>query len=464
MAKNKFTSVFDDLDPESVVNHKKELEELLVNDSNSFPVEVFPESVQKIISDCNKSLGYPIDFTAASILYAVSVSIGNTFKAEIMEQFQVNAVLYLAIVGRAGTAKSHPLRFALSPIEKRDNEAYFLYKEKAKEHQKALNTGKKKEGINPKNDLEKPSWKQFLVSDFTPEALVSVLQTNKRGLGVYVDELATWFNNFNRYNKGSEEQFWLSNWSGSPLRVNRKTSDPINIPFPFISVAGTIQPSVLDQLTKNRTENGFTDRILFVYPENLKKEYWSETQLSSETPKEWSAILAHLLDFPQQFDEAENPKPCILKFSKEARELLFEWNRKNTDQSNSCDNDAESAICAKIEQYAIRFSLILQLLQNACSKSEYNLIDIEAVNGATKLAEYFKTTAIRIQSTISNEYSIEQLPENKRLLYEALPDQFLTDEGVIISKRFVHERTFKRFLKEKNLFKKIEWGKYQKRF
>lgn len=72
-----------------------------------------------------------------------------------------------------------------------------------------------------------------------------------------MDELASWFKNFNRYNKGSEQEFWLSVWSGNTVKVNRKTSDQYNIPLPFISVAGTIQPGVLNELADNRTENGF---------------------------------------------------------------------------------------------------------------------------------------------------------------------------------------------------------------
>ena len=35
-------------------------------------------------------------------------------------------------------------------------------------------------------------------------SLADVHKFNKRGIGVYSDELASWFKNFNRYNKGSE--------------------------------------------------------------------------------------------------------------------------------------------------------------------------------------------------------------------------------------------------------------------
>src|SRR5690606_10914534 len=133
-------------------------------------------------------------------------------------------------------------------------------------------------------------WKQTLVSDFTIESISSILLNNNRGVGLDVDELAIWFKNFNRYNQGSEQEFWLANWNSNRIVVNRKTAKPINIPNPFVSVGGTIQPAVLDELAKNRTDNGFLDRLLFVMPENLKKQPWSAGQLPPETPAIWEGI------------------------------------------------------------------------------------------------------------------------------------------------------------------------------
>jgi len=73
-----------------------------------FPVEVFPKAIQEIIIATKETLGFPVDFIGASILYAASVAIGNTCKVEIKGGFQEGAVLYLAIVARPGTNKTHP--------------------------------------------------------------------------------------------------------------------------------------------------------------------------------------------------------------------------------------------------------------------------------------------------------------------------------------------------------------------
>ncbi len=399
----KINPQFEDLQqPETLLNHVQEIQKEVEAKQNPFPVEVFPKAVREIMTDTNESLSFPIDFIGASILYAVSVSIGNTHKVEIKKGWQENAVLYLSIVGRAGTNKSHPVSFALQPIEQRDNLKFQKYQNEKQEYDTISTLTKKEREQQGYSEPVKPIWEQHLVTDFTPEALTDVHKFNKRGIGVYADELATWFKNFNRYNKGSEEQFWLSIWSGKAIRINRKTTEPTYITKPFISVIGTIQPAVLNELADNRTGNGFLDRLLFVAPENLKKPYWSETELNPVILENWQAIISTLLDLSIIQDETGSPQPEVLRFTPEAKQLLFEWQRELTDQSNKTENEAIGGINAKIEMYAVRLALILQMIRYACNEDGKQAVGIEAVKGALKLVEYFKRTAIKVHSIVNN--------------------------------------------------------------
>lgn len=459
----KLNPVFDDL-----VNPKTEdaiewMQKIVKAEQNPFPVEIFPVPIQEIISATNESLKFPIDFIASSILYAVSVAIGNTHRIEIMKGWQETAVLYLCLVGRAGTNKSHPISFALKPIEKRDNLKFQKYINEKAEYDTILSLTKKERTQQGYSEPVKPIWEQHLLTDFTPEALIEVHKFNKRGLGVYADELASWFKNFNRYNKGSEEQFWLTVWSGKPIRINRKTSEPAYIPFPFISVAGTIQTGVLNELADNRIENGFLDRLLFVIPDNLRKEYWSETELNPEIVENWETIISNLLDISIIQGENNNPQPEILRFTPEAKELLFEWQRESTNQSNEPENEAISGINAKLEMYAARLALILQMTRYACNGGDKQAIEIEAVQGALKLVEYFKKTAIKVRSIVSNANPLDKLPTDKQNLYKVLPDTFTTSEGVQVAESLgMAERTFRRFLSNRELFNSPTYGEYEK--
>lgn len=124
-------------------------------------------------------------------------------------------------------------------------------------------------------------------------------------------------------------------------------------------------------------------------------------------------------------------------------------------------------VYSKLDIYIIRFSLILQLSRWACSESDKEEIDSISVEGAILIAEYFRTTAQRVQDITNSSTSLEQLPKDKilLLLYNALPIEFTTSEGIAIAqKQNISVDSFKRFLADKKgkLFENIKHGSYRK--
>jgi hypothetical protein len=442
----------------------KELKNVESENKNVFPTEVFPSNIQQIIKATNSDLNFPIDFICASILYVASIAIGNSHRVKVKNGWTESAVLYISIVGPPGTNKTHPLTFALQPIMEEDKRAYAAYENQRQEYLKAMSLSKKEREQENIDEPQKPTLEKFLLKDFTPEALAEVHKINKRGIGVNVDEIAGWFKNFNRYNKGSEVEFWLSGWSGTPINIDRKTGEPIFIPLPFISVGGTIQNGILGELAKdNRTQNGFIDRILFAIPDEIKKEYWTETELSDSVIHDWEEIVSKLLGLSVQYDESSNPLPEIMQFSNDAKSILYNWQRDNADQSNSIENESIKGIYSKLEIYAIRLSLILEVLHWACNESEKESIGVRSTEGALKLVEYFRKSAIKVNAIISSDNPLDKLPSDKQCIYIELPDSFTTEQGLQIAERLeMPERTFKRFLNEKELFKKVKRGYYEK--
>ena len=434
--------------------------------SNPFPVDVFPLSIQQIIKDTHTYLNFPIDFIGASILYAASVAIGNTHKVEVKRGWLESAVIYMAIVARSGVNKSHPLSFALQPITDLDKITYREYEQLRQEYEKVNNISKKERDQQLITEPSKPVWNKSLLSDFTPEALAQVHKHNKRGIGVYADELAGWFKNFNRYNSGSEMEFWLSAWSGKPINIDRKSGEPVFIPMPFISVCGTIQNAILNELAKeSRTQNGFIDRILFVIPDNIKKPYWNEAEINPEIISKWQSIVSNLLSLEITNDETLNPLPEILKFSPEAKKILYDWQKKNTDLSNDVANDATSGIFAKLEMYAVRLALIIEMLRFACGEGNKSVISKEAILSALSLIEYFKKAALKVNRILANESPLDKFPTDKQKLYNNLPETFTTEVGFEIADNLrIAERTYKRFLNEKELFIRVTRGEYEKKF
>jgi uncharacterized cupredoxin-like copper-binding protein len=442
----------------------KELEERAKAKENNFPVEVFPPVIRNIIKATHQNLNYPVDFTGASILYAASVAIGNTVKIEVKKTFQETAVLYLAIVARAGANKSHPLSFAMQPLMDHDEKTYLEYEKQRQQYEQAFNLSKKERDKQNDEEPVKPVWHKLLVSDFTPEALIEVHRYNKRGIGVYIDELAGWFKNFNRYNSGSEMEFWISQWSGKRLTIDRKTTETAYITRPFISVAGTIQNALLKDMARDsRSKNGFMDRILFVIPDNLQKPYWNDSEINPDLVTDWNTIIENLLKQPLQLNDKLNPEPLIMHLTPEAKNLLITWQNKNADACNDEDNDAIAGIYSKLEIYAARLALILEMLDYACGNDDVNCITARSVQGALKLVEYFKNSAVKVHEVLNNTNPLLSYSQLKQSVYHALPQSFTTETGQLIAQNHnMHERTFRRFLHNTDLFTCINYGEYEK--
>lgn len=97
--------------------------------TNLFPGHVFPDRLQRIVRELHDSNGFPADYTAASMMAAISVAIGNSHRVEVKRNWHESAILYIAIVGRPGAClsacrlrskNSHPLAFAMQPLVNAD--------------------------------------------------------------------------------------------------------------------------------------------------------------------------------------------------------------------------------------------------------------------------------------------------------------------------------------------------------
>ena len=80
---------------------------------SAFPIGIFPSEIRNIIAEVHECQGFPIDYIASAMLVAIAVGIGNTHLVQLKRGWQESAMLYVALVGRPGTNKSHPLSFAM---------------------------------------------------------------------------------------------------------------------------------------------------------------------------------------------------------------------------------------------------------------------------------------------------------------------------------------------------------------
>lgn len=302
-----------------------------------------------------------------------------------------------------------------------------------------------------------------MVSDVTPEGLSLIHAQNKRGLCLWADELSTWFKNFNRYNNGSEEQFWLSVFSAKTTMSDRKNAkSSIFIKRPYISVIGTIQKKILNELAKGeRSSNGFIDRILFVMPNLQQKARWNDKELPEDIEQEWNDVIAKLIQSECNLNEHGEIEPQILFFSEDAKKQLYEWQHHFSELCDRETNDTIVSIYCKLEIYIIRFCLIIQLARWTCGECDKACIDLLTVERAIKLTEYFKESALSVQN-ILNENALNS---QQQAIVNLLPPSFTTAQAIQVAEQNgMKERTFQRFLNDNigTLFRKEKHGEYSK--
>ena len=349
------------------------------NSTNPFPVEVFPKRTQELIVESYNTLSYPIEFTSTGVLFATSVAIGNNYKLEVKRGHRQPAILYLAIVGKPGTIKSHALNVAIAPL-----------KDKEKEYKQEYDLEMSDALEEVKHSIRR---KEIIVSDTTPEALNQVLEDNPKGVGYYRDELISWVKDLNKYRSGSDEEYWLSLWNNDITKVNRKSSKPITIMNPFVSVCGTIQPDVLKSMSS--TANGFNDRILFSYSLKLEEKRWVDEELSEELIESYKSLIIGLND-----QEIESPR--ILKYDQASKKIFIQWFEEKGNYYLH-RSDTERGIQSKMESYIHRLALILQVMYWQDSGTHGSMISVEAIQGAIKLVEYFRVNALLSREQINGE-------------------------------------------------------------
>lgn len=427
-----------------------------------FPLGALPMKIQRIVMEAHDCYGYPVDYLAGAMLVAVGLGIGNTHFARLKGKWDESAILFMALVGRPGACKSHPLNFAIRPFTELDGVATRAYVKACEEYERQRELSLK-ERSEPHPVV--PVCKRFLISDATPEAMLLIHSQNLRGICMWNDELAGWFKNFNRYNKGSDEEYWLKLFNANPSFSDRKgVKNSVYISRPFISVVGTIQNGILNELAQgSRSSNGFIDRLLFVMPNNQDKQPWSDKEPTFDIEAAWADIIGRLVKLPYETDSDGNIIANILHFAQDAKARLYEWQRQNTEECNREECDALKGVYNKFDFHAIRFCLILQMARWACGEADRTNIDILSVENAISLVDYFKANARKVHGIISEM----SLTEQQRAIIAALPDCFTTEEGIAVARENgMPGRTFQDFLKRSvslgSYFQREKHGHYSK--
>lgn len=429
-------------------------------ENNLFPLKAYPKKLQDFVSETNKCYDYSEEYLSLALLMACSAAIGYSVTIRFNDDFIETAMIFAVIIGKPNTGKTHPLKYALGPILKKDEEMHQKYQQEMREYQQA-----KKD--NSSTEMPIPKRSKQIVKDFTIESLCVQLRDSPRGILLHMDEIMGWLRNMNKYTGGSDITNYLSIWSKESISVDRKTSESIRIPKPFLSIIGGIQTGILSELiTKELLHCGFLDRILFSMPQNEKVIEWTEMSVSTELKEWYYQFIEALFAVPLE-RMGEDIVPTVLDLSPEAKEHIIQW-RNTIHKDTLQDNEGETYAGAygKMDIYVLRFALILQMMYYAAGEEGMDCVGIRAVKGAICLANYFMQEIKKVHELVFTKDIRHEMSEEKRKFYNALPPLFKLQEGIAlgvkmglsnnVAKKFIsNKKEYFERLKQKGMYRKI---------
>lgn len=412
----------------------------------TFPVDVFPKKIIEIADAYVEDEGFNVDFLCASMLTVFAAAMGNLWEVRFSATLHLSPIIYMVIIGPPSSGKTPPLRQVEKPLQELDMESDEVYRRAKDEYDRIYNMTMQEREQQHLELPKPPHHQELLVINTTIEQLFGILSHNPHGVLMFVNELNALVSNMNRYGKGSDEAYWLEFFDGNQVKYERKNNDEyISILHPYVSIIGGTQPGLLPKMFGGeRANSGFTSRFLKVFPDITSMPRWKHGNMPQVYIDEWSRIIRQVATMDHTLDTNGEIIPRSLKFSKEAKNILYDWEEHIAQKWNEAD-DYMQGVCGKLKTYVIRFCLILHVMRMICKETSYEEIDEPSVLAACRLADYF----LMMDQRVNNLISKRPVDEVHQLFFDKLPESFTTAEAISLGQLLdLSDRTVKRFLKD----------------
>ncbi len=409
----------------------KEIQNILSGNNvikNEFPLNVFSEPIQNIISELQSRLDAPIEYIASTVLLAASMIMDGRFALTVnpASNWIEHAIIWLALVGTPSQKKTPCINIGKNIIDKYNVELAEKYERELEEYKEAYNQYKAeletyKAAIKSGRDMTQPKEPKvplkarISTQNVTVEALCHSINCNSdenRGVGIFVDELSHFLKGLNQYKKGGNDlEYILQSWSKSWQNILRQGG---NIDYTIQvshNICGTIQPKVLSETLFSSgvdTYNGMVERWLFSGTE------YEETGILATYDNDYD-----LSELTKRYDRLFNSDKELKMYylSDTAQNVFKQFYKTVADMKKSSKmSDLAKNYLQKQTNYVARFALILHCLETPESTT---ISEISVIN-AIKLSKYFfvcfnKITQERISANPLTEATLNYLrTKNKK--------------------------------------------------
>lgn len=365
-----------------------------------FPLDVFHDNIKPYIQNLVDKYDLPRSYVGLSMLSAYSSAIGSAYHLSINKLGDIYFPVWACLEGISSQGKSLVMNQVFKPL--------FAIQEEIEEDWFDKIEDKTDDAIR-----QMPS-KQLIYSEtHIPTLIKDVMPSNPKGILQDADEILAWINGMNQLSsgkkEGTDEQFWMKSWNCKSHRKRLSGNQLFVIKRPFLNVFGGAQPSVMWKLFKNdRATTGFIFRLLFAVPEETKI---AEPSLLFDMPAEMEKLHSNSLrslynDLPMDDDEESRP----MYVDPKALNVYNDWSSSKIKEINCMkdilEKEIHAGIMGKVKEYCLRFSGILHLADKSYETMNYTrseLVSVETMERAIKLAEYFYDAAINISERVNEK-------------------------------------------------------------
>jgi hypothetical protein len=228
----------------------------------------------------------------------------------------------------------------------------------------------------------KPILRRYLTNDITTPKLAQFLSENPIGILQERDELSGWVKSLEAEYDLNARSFYLELWKGAiAYELARVGNGEIQITSGTLSIIGGIQPSKLQKLISDaysfEKDDGLPQRFLYAFPD-VTNRICKPTQNDYEQMKDGYAAVNRICktiagyDFKGNVVGANGDKFQIVKFSKEAQEIVDEWQSDIETQAESLQIEDEpfSSYLYKLPKSCFAIALIFHCLENISANGD----------------------------------------------------------------------------------------------
>lgn len=327
---------------------------------DNFP-KFFPSVIEVYRRIRSAASDTPDEYVVAYMIATGGTAIGGNVTGWVQKGWPVRSNFFVVIVGCKGMGKSVLADSTFAPLRAHEeilrqlaeaDEAVFAEDD---DSDSEYGDDEDRPRHRGRADRHEPC---VIVNDATIQAVHELLQLNERQLLVHTDEVASLFGS--RGGGGAARQVWCELYDGRSRRKHRVSDRQQSgiLKAPYVSMLGTIQPSLLACTYNPQGDDGLVDRMLLFGNQQPKLPSWPTDADDPATNQAWAAVIERLLNIETLAANAHSGKVEVV-FQKDALEVFKSFHDDIVELVISLGLPEEQfGVITKIRAQALRLALL----------------------------------------------------------------------------------------------------------